>query len=75
MKLSFKFYPQLNNLQLSIIEELSFHTTNQGYLVNSDVNGSLNILRKYVKDNVVPMSIFRLRDKGILDMPVRIRVA
>jgi len=49
--------------------------TNQGYLVNSDVNGSLNILRKYVKDNVVPMSIFRLRDKGVLDMPVRIRVA
>jgi len=44
-------------------------------LINSDVNGSLNILRKYVKDNVVPMSIFRLRDKGILDMPVRIRVA
>jgi len=27
MKLSFKFYPELNNLQLSIIEELSFHTT------------------------------------------------
>ena len=49
--------------------------TNQGYLVNSDVNGSLNILRKYLKDNVVPMSIFRLRDNGILDMPVRIRVA
>jgi len=27
VKLSFKFYPQLNNSQLTIIEELSFHTT------------------------------------------------
>lgn len=49
--------------------------TNQGYLVNSDVNGSLNILRKYVKDNVVPIPILRWRNNGILDMPVRVRVA
>jgi len=27
MKLSFKYYPVLNELQTSIIEELSFHTT------------------------------------------------
>jgi len=49
--------------------------TKQGYLVNSDINGSLNILRKYVKDNVVPIPILRWRNNGILDMPVRIRVA
>lgn len=49
--------------------------TNQGYLVSSDINGSLNILRKYLKDKVVPKPIVRWRDKGILGMPVRIRVA
>jgi len=47
--------------------------TNEGYLVNSDINGSLNILRKYLKDNVVPMPIQRLRDNGCLDHPVRIQ--
>jgi len=44
-------------------------------LINSDVNSSLNILRKYLKDNVVPIPICRWRNNGILDMPVRIRVA
>jgi IS605 OrfB family transposase len=47
--------------------------TNEGHLVNSDINGSLNILRRYLKDNVVPMPIRRLRDNGCLDHPVRIQ--
>ena len=49
--------------------------TNQGCIINSDINGSLNILRRYIKDNVVPIPILRWRNNGILDMPVRIRVA
>jgi IS605 OrfB family transposase len=49
--------------------------TNEGYLVSSDINGSLNILRRYLKDNVVPMPIRRLRDNGCLDHPVRIQAA
>jgi IS605 OrfB family transposase len=49
--------------------------TNEGHLVNSDINGSLNILRRYLKDNVVPMLIRRLRDNGCLDHPVRIQAA
>jgi IS605 OrfB family transposase len=49
--------------------------TNEGHLVNSDINGSLNILRRYLKDNVVPMPIRRLRDNGCLDHPVRIQAA
>lgn len=49
--------------------------TSQGYLVNSDINGSLNILRKYLNDKVVPKPIQRLRDKGIWDIPLRIKVA
>jgi len=47
--------------------------TNQGHKVNSDVNGSLNILRKY--DNVVPMVVSNLRDNGCLNHPTRILIA
>jgi len=117
VKLSFKFKPKLTELQLNIIEELSFHTTklynivnydcrengfksyietekeykanydksrrivrglfrsNKGILVNSDVNGSLNILRKYVKDKCIPKLIQSVMDNGGLSTPLRIRVA
>ena len=40
MKLSFKFNPKLNNMQKSIIEELSFHTTKLYNIANYD---NLNI--------------------------------
>jgi transposase len=49
--------------------------SNQGILVNSDVNGSLNILRKYVKDKCIPKLIQSVMDNGVLDTPLRIRVA
>ncbi len=42
-------------------------------LVNSDVNGSLNILRK--SEKCIPNLISLVRDKGKLDSPKRIRVA
>ena len=45
-----------------------------GY-VNADQNGSLNILRKYLKDKCIPEPIIRARDKGVVDTPRRIRVA
>lgn len=49
--------------------------SNQGILVNSDVNGSLNILRKYVKDKCIPKLIQSVMDNGGLSTPLRIRVA
>ncbi len=49
--------------------------SNQGILVNSDVNGSLNILRKYVKDKCIPKLIQSVMDNGGLNTPLRIRVA
>ena len=49
--------------------------SNQGTLVNSDVNGSLNILRKYVKDKCIPKLIQSVMDNGALNTPLRIRVA
>ena len=36
MKLSFKFKPVLNELQLNIINELSFHTTSLYNIANYD---------------------------------------
>ena len=40
-----------------------------GYTLNADVNGALNIMRK---SNVV--SLMRLYDRGELDTPIRIRI-
>jgi len=48
--------------------------TIEGILVNSDVNGSLNILRKYVKDKCIPKLIQSVMDNGGLNTPLRIRV-
>ena len=44
---------------------------NEGHIVNSDINGSLNIMRRYDK-NVVPIVITNLRDNGCLNHPVRL---
>lgn len=45
-----------------------------GYgLVNSDVNGSLNILRK--EEKCTPEIVQTMRDKGSVSFPLRIRVA
>lgn len=40
-------------------------------LINADVNGALNILRKYIKG--IPKAIEIARDNGRLDSPLRIR--
>ena len=47
--------------------------TNNGMLINADVNGALNILRKYIKG--IPKAVQTVRDNGRLDSPLRIRVA
>jgi putative transposase len=46
--------------------------SNTGILINADMNGSLNILRKYTKR--IPRAIEIARDNGFLDNPLRIRV-
>lgn len=47
--------------------------TNNGMLINADVNGALNILRKYIKG--IPKVVQTARDNGRLDSPLRIRIA
>jgi putative transposase len=48
--------------------------TESGLLVNADVNGSLNILRKQMKE-CIPYLIRSVRDNGCVNHPQRIRVA
>lgn len=49
--------------------------TNTGIKINADVNGSLNILRKHLKDECIPKLIQSAKDNGLVNSPVRIRVA
>ena len=44
--------------------------SNAGLLINADINGSLNILRRY--NNVVPELVIQVRDNGLVDNPIRI---
>ena len=46
------------------------YQTSKGYILNADVNGALNILRK---SNVVGLEV--LYSRGVVDTPTRIRIA
>lgn len=43
--------------------------------INSDVNGSLNIMRKFLTKECIPGLINRARDNGVVNPPERLRVA
>ena len=47
---------------------LKLYQTSKGYILNADVNGALNILRK---SNVVDLEV--LYSRGEVDTPVRIK--
>ena len=47
--------------------------TNEGKQINADINGSLNILRKYVKNNIPNLEI--AMDNGREQRPIKKRVA
>ena len=47
--------------------------SNKGILINADINGSINILRKFLKCS--PKSLTKMMDNGVLDTPIRLRVA
>ena len=46
----------------------------KGININADVNGSLNILRKHLKDSCIPELIKSATDNGFVNNPSRIRV-
>lgn len=47
--------------------------TSYGYM-NSDINGSLNILRKHVGEKNIPKLILKVRDKGLRENPIRLEI-
>lgn len=47
--------------------------SNNNIKINADVNGSLNILRKY--NECTPRLVEQARDNGFLDNPIRLRIA
>jgi putative transposase len=49
--------------------------SNTGLVIHADVNGSLNIMRKYLKERCTPKLIELVRDNGCVNHPQRIRVA
>ena len=49
--------------------------SNSGLLINADINGSLNILRLYVKDKSIPELIKSAKGNGVVNSPVKLRVA
>lgn len=49
--------------------------SNKGLLINADINGSLNILRLYIKDKSIPELIKLAEAKGFVNNPIKLRVA
>ncbi|ADL13822.1 transposase, IS605 OrfB family [Acetohalobium arabaticum DSM 5501] len=54
--------------------ERGLFESNFGLTINADVNGSLNIMRKFL-DKCIPELINRARDNGVVNPPKRLRVA
>jgi len=68
-EVSKEFYDKSRRIERGLFK------TNRGLKVNADVNGSLNILRKHLQDKCIPKLIESARDNGLVNCPIRIRVA
>ena len=53
--------------------ERGLFVSNSSIKINADINGSLNILRKYNK--CTPRLVKQARDNGFLDNPIRLRIS
>jgi len=69
----FKDTKQIRSLRLKRRNFVADYLTGNK-IINADVNGSLNIMRKYLK-NGTPEMVKQIRDIGVVDTPERIRVA
>ena len=64
-----------NNYDKSRRIKRGLFKTNEGILISADQNGSLNILRKYLKDKCILRPIKQARDNGFVANPSRLRVS
>ena len=51
------------------------YRSEKGILINADINGSLNILRKYMKEKCTPRLIQLARDNGYVSNPTKLLVS
>ncbi|RAK12641.1 IS605 OrfB family transposase [Halanaerobium saccharolyticum] len=64
-----------NNYDKSRRIKRGLFKTNKALLINADQNGSLNILRKHLKDKCILRPIKQARDNGFVANPSRLRVS
>ena len=55
--------------------ERGLFASNTGLTINADVNGSLNIMRKFLNKKCIPELINQARDNGVVNPPSRLRIA
>ena len=55
--------------------ERGLFKSNTGLTINSDVNGSLNIMRRFLKEKCIPELVNQARDNGVVNPPSRLRIA
>jgi len=55
--------------------ERGLFKSNIGLTINADVNGSLNIMRKFLNKECIPELVNQARDNGVVDPPSRLRIA
>ncbi len=55
--------------------ERGLFKSNIGLTINADVNGSLNIMRKYLNKKCIPELVNQARDNGVVNPPSRLRIA
>jgi IS605 OrfB family transposase len=55
--------------------ERGLFKSNTGLTINADVNGSLNIMRKYLNKKCIPELVNQARDNGVVTPPSRLRIA
>jgi len=55
--------------------ERGLFKSNIGLTINADVNGSLNIMRKFLNKQCIPELVNQARDNGVVNPPSRLRIA
>ena len=64
-----------NNYNKSRRIERGLFKSNIGLTINADINGSLNIMRKFLNKKCIPELVNQARDNGVVNPPSRLRIA
>src|SRR6056297_1808927 len=64
-----------DNYKKSRRVERGLFKSNIGLTINADVNGSLNIMRKFLNEKCIPELVNQARDNGVVNPPSRLRIA